>query len=76
MKEFKEIKECKYRLPCNWCDRHNKYCDMVEPIEIELPKQKCNHEWKYGIQSKTGYHYVCTKCGTMKVVPLSNLGNI
>lgn len=21
--------ECKYRLPCNWCDKHDRQCDVV-----------------------------------------------
>lgn len=40
------MKECKYKLPCNWCDKFNKCCDMVEPIEIKLPDpNKCEHDW-------------------------------
>lgn len=60
------MKDCKYRLPCNWCDRLNKYCDMVEPIEF-----KCDHDWVlYKTVSHTGgvdYHKRCRKCGTMRV---------
>jgi hypothetical protein len=42
-----KMKECKYKLPCNWCDKFNKYCDMTEPIKIELPDpNKCDHDWK------------------------------
>ena len=21
--------ECKYRLPCNWCDKYDRECDVV-----------------------------------------------
>ena len=66
------MKECKYRLPCNWCDRLNKYCDMVEPIKIELPdSNNCDHDWEYSNTVKhTGgdyIHYRCRKCGELRV---------
>lgn len=22
--------DCKYRMPCGWCDRHNRLCDVVQ----------------------------------------------
>lgn len=25
--------ECKYRMPCGWCDRHNRLCDIVHKRE-------------------------------------------
>ena len=69
------MKECKYRLPCNWCDKLNKYCDMSEPIKIELPNSdKCDHDWKYEdsyINTETGqwkHKYVCHKCHELRMV--------
>ena len=67
------MKECKYRLPCNWCDKLDKYCDMVEPIEIKLPDpNKCEHTWIYdkSIINTGGRidYYHCFKCGAKKVV--------
>ena len=35
------MQECKYRLPCNWCDKYDRMCEAVL-IEIELEKQKNN----------------------------------
>lgn len=26
--------ECKYRLPCGWCDRQNKKCELNQNLEI------------------------------------------
>ena len=64
------MKECKYRLPCNWCDRLNKYCDMVEPIVIK--SNECNHTWIYDKSMiNTGGridYYHCFKCGAKKAV--------
>ena len=38
-------------------------------------KPICEHEWRYRSQGSIGHHYICTKCGTMKVVPLENLSS-
>ena len=72
------MKECKYRLPCNWCDKLNKYCDITEPIKIELPNpDSCNHDWelecRYTNLSEDNrnyyyrYKYVCRKCYEVKI---------
>lgn len=65
------MKECKYRLPCNWCDRLNKYCDMVEPVTI-VNTIKCEHEWGFykSIEDTGGRrtYYRCYKCGAIKLV--------
>lgn len=70
------LQDCKYRLPCNWCDKYNRMCEAVlTEIHIqEQEKNECEHEWRYGIKSNIGYHYICKKCGTMHVAPLSSLG--
>lgn len=73
------MKDCKYRLPCNWCDRLNKYCDMVESIKIELPDtNKCDHDWVLestyqhpeDIRNRWYKRYVCSKCGMINVKEL------
>jgi hypothetical protein len=66
------MKECKYRLPCNWCDKFDKFCDMSESIEIKLPDANtCDHDWMlYKTVIHTGgedYHSRCRKCGAMMV---------
>lgn len=32
---FEKEKECKYRLPCGWCDRQDRMCDLVQ-LDIDL----------------------------------------
>lgn len=34
--------ECKYRLPCNWCDKHDRQCDVVL-FELEFKESKYRH---------------------------------
>lgn len=69
------MKECKYRLPCNWCDKLNKLCDMTEPIKIELPDpNKCNHDWRHQksyINAETGeykHKYICNRCYEVRMI--------
>lgn len=80
-----EMKECKYRLPCNWCDKFNKFCDMSEPIKIELPNaNKCDHDWKvehtymFPSDNAEPYYvtkYVCRKCYETELVKTDRHGN-
>ena len=67
------MEDCKYKLPCNWCDKHNKYCDMVEPIEIGAPITEHKHNWvtekaeavtKEEAGCTTYYTQRCSICGT------------
>lgn len=72
-----EIKDCKYRLPCNWCDKYNRRCEAIESaFEIEKLKQECMHEdfecklEKTPYYNGKGYTYYiekkkCRKCGTI-----------
>ena len=64
------MKECKYRLPCNWCDRTNNYCDMVEPITTNCEHDE--HEWVfYKSTENTGgsqIYYRCRKCGAIRMI--------
>lgn len=74
------MKECKYRLPCNWCDKFNKLCDMTEPIKIELPyPNKCDHYWVYDkrIQATAGItdYSHCVKCGEIRLEEYDYNGN-
>ena len=79
------MKECEYRLPCNWCDKFNKFCDMVEPVKFELPDpNKCNHDWEvenYMFSSDNGkpYYvnkYICRKCHESKATKTDINGNL
>lgn len=63
------MKECKYRLPCNWCDRFNKFCDMVDGISMTIDVE-CEHIWEFfksvvNIDGEYDYHR-CRRCGMMK----------
>lgn len=33
--------DCKYKLPCNWCDKFNKQCTEINCKHND----KCNHDW-------------------------------
>lgn len=74
------MQDCKYRLPCNWCDKFNKFCDMSESIEIKLPDpNNCEHDWSieatyyvYPTESKNEYpryrvKRVCRKCHAIEM---------
>lgn len=79
------LQECKYRLPCNWCDKYDRMCEAVlfeifkeeqernrKPEECE---HECEHEWRYEGQLGNRHHYTCIKCNTLKAVPLKNLSS-
>ena len=38
------MKECKYRLPCDWCDKFDKKCEEIDYYVLQKPKE-CNHDW-------------------------------
>lgn len=66
------MKDCEYRLPCNWCDKFNRVCDEVE-YEIyqqTLEPVECDHEWLiFEVTEGTGgrdFTYRCSKCGATK----------
>ena len=49
------LQDCKYRLPCNWCDKYDRMCEAVlleiykqqEEENVGKPKPKeCKHEWQ------------------------------
>ena len=67
------LRDCKYRLPCAWCDKYDRPC---EAVQYEVAKQeqeknsnatKCDHNWEWISSSSVGnVTYRCTKCGTLK----------
>ena len=75
------LQNCKYRLPCNWCDKYDRMCEAVlleiykEEQERNAKQKECEHEWRYLGKLDDRHHYKCIKCDALKVVPLSNLGN-
>lgn len=80
-----EVDNCKYRLPCNWCDKFNKFCDMTEPIKIELPNpNNCDHDWEvestrvFPADGGKPYYitkYACRKCHTIRSEKTDTYGN-
>lgn len=74
------MKECKYRLPCNWCDRLNKYCDMVEPIEISnMTMGNCKHDWlkvkRTTIDNVVFETHKCWRCGVEQEIRVERLND-
>ena len=79
------LQDCKYRLPCNWCDKYDRMCKAVlteiykqrqkERNAKESKSEECEHEWRYEGELGNRHHYRCIKCNTLKAVPLENLGN-
>lgn len=75
------LRDCKYRLPCAWCDKYDRPCEAVEyellkqqeEITKKLKSEECEHEWKYEGQLGNRHHYRCVKCDTLKAVPLENI---
>ena len=62
------MKECKYRLPCDWCDKFNKKCEEVDYYESSKPII-CDHDWVFVKQTTntggTDIHYKCRKCNAI-----------
>ena len=67
------FEDCKYRLPCNWCDKRDMLCEVVQ---FELDKinatYECDHAWEYMVSKETTVGkeitYRCAKCGATKLV--------
>lgn len=75
-----KLQECKYRLPCNWCDKYNRRCEHIEALIAKsdcerIMECECEHEWRYEGQLGNRHHYRCIKCDTLKAVPLENLSS-
>lgn len=75
------IKDCKYRLPCGWCDRKNEICQFeaqAEAITIDIPEEVATaeyelsnklcieHKWECSGADTAGWSYTCRKCGATK----------
>lgn len=67
-----DIKDCKHRLPCNWCNKYDRQCEHIETLIAEANWEKiieheCEHEWyQYIIDYDKKRRYVahiCSKCG-------------
>lgn len=71
--------ECKYKLPCNWCEKFDKQCSEMNCSCNNTFKniQECEHDWMfyysyscYEEKEKRYYYrqvYKCRKCGITKI---------
>ncbi len=64
---------CKYKLPCNWCEKFDKQC-------TECESDKCDHDWTSDLtyvihpDNKMPVYkevFVCRKCGKTEIVDAS-----
>lgn len=47
------MRDCKYRLPCNWCDKYDRMCETVlleiykqeQKENVGYPETECKHNW-------------------------------
>lgn len=76
------INECKYKLPCGWCEKRNIECECIPeavPLsEMETCKKFPGHRglesciWEWVSLSTLGNHYRCCICGATKIEPISD----
>lgn len=64
------LQNCKYRLPCAWCDKYDRPCEAVKG-EIQKMQKECEHNWVFyqSITTTGGQDvtYHCSKCGAVKL---------
>lgn len=68
---------CKYRLPCGWCDMQNKKCDMKIPtVGIEKPSDltvtKIDVTEKHYDTAISSYPKKCGRCEHAEVITAQN----
>lgn len=84
---FNAIPECKYRLPCGWCDRNNELCVIYQSYKVRydpdndvvskdesLNKDECDHHWVYTGSVDGSNCYQCSKCGMGRIMSSSSGG--
>lgn len=64
------MEQCKYKLPCGWCDRKNEKCEMLQKSIAQIPEfsksATHNHIWIIKYITTSGITYYCSKCGAIK----------
>ena len=63
--------ECKYKLPCGWCDKFDKECTETKCKNNIL---QCDHDWRFEcrMNGTVGKEiFTCRKCGITKTVDVS-----
>lgn len=57
------MENCKYKLPCGWCDRTNDVCKL-EMTQSEYEPVECAHNWEHKGSLENGYGvFQCKYCG-------------
>lgn len=83
---MKEIKRCKYLLPCGYCDKYDIPCkaskeDMANyyntPNTVEETENICNHDWRFECtvfnEAECIERHYCTRCGETKSIKIVGL---
>lgn len=71
---------CKYYLPCGWCDRKNEPCNATKTQtdpQPSLQNKPCiEHEWYCSGVDTSGWTYTCAKCHQIKRENYQNFPSI
>lgn len=82
------MSDCKYKLPCGWCDLKNERCEFKNSVsDISAAKKTtdsytlpisshCEHIWECIGMSTSGLKYRCSVCGIVKSEPVTNTTEI
>lgn len=71
---------CKYKFPCNWCEKFNKQCtEITKECQTTSTQQECDHDWVFDLtyivnSGKTPVYKqiaTCRKCGLTKTADAS-----
>ena len=79
------MKGCKYLLPCGWCDKYDRRCNVsLEEFEFFNKEEQCNHNWvtekaetatKEEAGCVTYYTLRCSICGKKRIKRVEVDGN-
>ena len=74
-KQIEKVENCKYLLPCGWCDRLDEKCHFYAECEdTKKDNDKCDHVWELvnNISTSAGLLYRCKKCSATKYEPINS----
>lgn len=73
------MKECKYRLPCNYCDKYDRVCDVVEFEINNMTMGNCKHDWlktkRVTIDNVVFETHKCRRCGVEQEIRVERLND-
>lgn len=73
--------ECKYAMPCGWCEKRNIKCEAIPAAVFYPPEKMSNYpghtgiescDWEWVSSSTLGNHYRCKICGATKVESIAS----